>query len=88
MNYEILKKFHHRQVFIKKFSRVRSQSPQFFKVFGGLAFGFEVLNFLNVPLELWLFQVILKAMQARRIKKIEREELPAYRKCNPLWLPD
>ena len=36
---------------------------------------------VNVPIELWLFQGILKPMQARRIKKIYRGELPAYKKC-------
>ena len=45
--------------FIKKFFRVRSQSFQIFKFFGGLKFRFEVLIILviklNVPIELSLF---------------------------------
>ena len=38
--------------------------------------------------QLRLFQGKLKPFQARRIKKIYGGRLPAYEKCQPLWLPD
>ena len=40
--------FHHKQEFIKRLFRVSSQSlKEIFKVYRGLKFTFEVLNFFN-----------------------------------------
>ena len=75
-------------MFIKKLFRVRSGNLQFFKVFEGFKFRFEVLKFLiikvNAAIDLKLFQDTLKPLLACRIKKNLRGGLPAHEKCRPL----